>query len=389
VPARFVVLSLCAALLGVAACSSSAKHVASPAVTTVEVSLSHCGRGWTSDTSGWHSFVIHDADSRAAEVSLVDPDSGAVYAAVEPLAAGRSAAMGVELAPGSYAFRCALEDESVVSGPRVLVTGRLPAIAPTAVPPVLPVTQQDLIGPSRAYAAYVTGRLPVLARDVDRIRSNLIRHDRRAAERDWLTAHLDYERLGAAYGAFGAADGAINGLPSGWPKGVRDSRFSGFHRVERDLWHGGSVAQVTREVTALAALVAKLTAGFAAAQVDPLEVSIRAHEITENALQLELTGRTDFGSHSTLATVRANLDGTRTVVSLLTPLLRPRYAALPAAIAALNRAEADLEGLRSGARWPALSALPRPARERVDSDFSELTELLAPIASICEPRRTT
>ncbi len=224
--------------------------------------------------------------------------------------------------------------------------------------------------------------------EVARLAADVRRGDRRAAERDWLVAHLDYERLGAAYGAFGDADGAVNGLPSGLSDGVRDKNFTGFHRVELDLWHGASGSQLSHDAARLRSDLAALRTAFGTAQIDPLEVSIRAHEITENAVQLELTGRTDFGSHSSLATVRANLDGTRTVVGFLTPLLRSRYAGLGATMTALSRAEADLDRFHPATGWTALQSLSRANRERVDSDLSQLTELLAPIASICEPRRT-
>jgi iron uptake system component EfeO len=332
------------------------------------------------------SFSLRDSDSRAAEVSLVDPATGGVYAALEPLGAGRTAAMAVTLGPGSYAFRCAMEDEPVVTGPTVELRGAAPAGAALA---VLPVTAQDLLPATRAYTAYVARRLPVLLTDVGRLHSDLRRGRRALAERDWLTAHLEYERLGAAYGAFGDADGAINGLPSGEPKGLQDKGFTGFHRIEQDLWHGASLTAVERETAALSDQITALRKSFATAQIDPLEVSIRAHEITENALQFELTGRTDFGSHSSLATVSANLAGTRTLLDILTPLLRPRSRALDQASGALARAQADVAAERRGGRWAALQSLPRLRRERIDSDVSELTELLAPVASILEPRRDT
>jgi iron uptake system component EfeO len=363
---------------------SSGSSTTAP-TTRVDISVSQCGRGWSTATSGWQSFTLRDSDSRAAEVTLVDPVTGAVFATLEPLGPGRSADLAVQLDPGRYAFRCAMEDEPVVTGPAVVVTGP-PVAAPAG---VLPVTEQDLLPATRAYTSYVTGRLPELLRSVQRLRADLSRHARAAAERDWLAGHLDYERLGAAYGAFGDADGAINGLPSSWPKGLRDRGFTGFHRIEYDLWHGASFPVLTAEAGDLVHDVAALRAAFRTAQIDPLDVSIRAHEITENALEFELTGRTDFGSHSSLATVDANLAGTRTVVGLLTALLKVRYAGLDATLSALSQAQADVSAQRRDGRWISLTALPQPIRERIDSDLSRLTELLAPVASILEPRRDT
>jgi iron uptake system component EfeO len=359
---------------------------AASGASTVDISVSHCGRGWSGGPTGTRTFTLRDIDSGAAEVTLVAPSTGAVYAALEPLGAGRTAAMTVRLGPGSYAFRCAVEDQPVVTGPTVVLRGPAPAEAAVAVQPV---TSEDLLPATGAYTSYVAGRLPALLRDVDRLTSDLRRHDRATAERDWLTAHLEYERLGAAYRAFGTADAAINGLPVGGPEALRDNGFTGFHRLELDLWHGASYPRLLSESITLARDVRRLHTSFASAQIDPSEVSIRAHEIAENALQVELTGRSDLGSHTSLATVDANLGGTQTLLTILAPLLRPRYAALAQATAQLARARADVAAQDRRGRWTPLASLSRAARQRIDADVSELCELLAPVATILEPRRST
>ena len=352
---RLVIATGLGAALLAGACSSpgsapgGARTGAGSAATTVEISVSHCGQGWTAGRSGWQAFTLRDSDSRAAEVTLVDPTTGAVFASLDPLGPGRTASLSVQLAPGRYAFRCALEDEPVVTGPTVTVTG--PAV--DAPPGVLPVTEQDLLPATKAYEGYVTSQLPGLLRGVQRLSADVARGSRSAAERDWLTAHLAYERLGAAYGAFGDVDAEINGLPSGLPNGVRDTDFTGFHRIEYGLWHGQPLGALRAPAGALVRSVTALRAAFPTAQIDPLDVSIRAHEITENALQFELTGRTDFGSHSALATVAANLDGTRTVLAMLTPLLRARYPALDQTLAALHQAQADLAAQDRRGHWTA------------------------------------
>ena len=160
--------------------------------------------------------------------------------------------------------------------------------------------------------------------------------------------------------------------------------------MEQGLWHGAPVASVRPAADALTDAVRKLQQQMATAQIDPLQISIRAHEITEDALQFELTGRTDFGSNSNLATVRANLEGTATVLDLIKPLLTGRYAQWPQTQGALQRAQADIAVLAgAGGSLPALGGLSRTQRERIDSDISELSERLAPIASILEPRRAS
>ena len=66
-----------------------------------------------------------------------------------------------------------------------------------------------------------------------------------AARTAWLTAHLSWERLGSAYGMFGAYDDEIDGLPFGLAGGVNDPGFTGFYRLEYGLWHGQSAAELT------------------------------------------------------------------------------------------------------------------------------------------------
>lgn len=372
-----------AAILVLAGCSSS-HH--SPARrdngrVTIGVSVTSCGSGWTHPTVGHQDFLLHNTDTRPGEVFLTDARSGAVYAYVDTLGPGTTADMPVDLTGGRYAFRCVMQDEDVVVGPTVTLTGTARVVSPS----VLPVSQQQLIGPTKQYTTYVTRQLPALVTLVDALRADIGRGDLAKARQDWLPAHLLYERLGAAYGAFGDADTAINGLPNGLPGGVDDRDFTGFHRIEYGLWHGQRAAALTPSADALAQAVAGLRKTFPHTQIDPLEVAIRAHEITENALQFELTGQTDFGSGSNLATVGANLDGTSTVLGILKPVLTGRYSALPQLDEALTRATQDVKA-RQG---DPLSKISREQRERIDSDISELSELLAPVAEICEPRRTT
>ncbi|MGN5381690.1 hypothetical protein ACQ4WX_45200 [Streptomyces lasalocidi] len=124
------------------------------------------------------------------------------------------------------------------------------------------------------------------------------------------------------------------------------------------------------------------------ARMDPAQLGLRAHEILENTVQFELTGRTDYGSGSNLATARANLDGTREVLSRLRPLLTTRYTDLPGLDQELDRAQHTLDGFRKSAGWTSLDELTRAQREQSDAVLGDLVERLASVATLCDPRRT-
>ena len=379
------------AALTATACGGGSSHPAATGLaatgptTYVSASSDQCGQGWTKAHPGQQTFVVKDVDIVAGEVYLIDARTRQVYAYLEPVAPDATANLSVDLGSGSYAFECAMSDHDPVSGPTVTVPGSVPQPAP----PVSPVSEEDLIGPTKQYEAYVAGRLPVLATQVAALRADIDRNDLATARTDWLTAHLTYETLGAAYGAFGNADGAINGTTAGLPGGLTDANFTGFHRIEYGLWHGQAAATLRPYVDRLVSDVGALVTAFPSAQIDPLQLSVRAHEITENALQFELTGQTDYGSHSNLATVSANLQGTVVTLDLLKPILTPRFAGLAQLEAAITQDRSDVAATDVHGRWTPLDDLTTRQRELIDSDISELAELLAPVASICEPRRTS
>lgn len=378
---------------GLAGCSSAHRPPASAAPggsgaagsVEIAVSVSACGTGWTSPRPGPQQFVLHNTDTRAGAADLVDPASGAVYAEVEPLGPGTTTTLTADLGSGRYAFRCVMEDEDAVTGPVVTLPGQVRGDTPA----VLPVSQGDLIGATKAYQDYVDRSLPTLLAACRRLVADLAAGDLAAARRDWLPAHLDYLRLGAAYSSFADFDAAIDGRADGLPRGVRDPSWAGLHRLEFGLWQGQPAAVLLPVARALATAVTDLRRAFPSRQIDPLDIAIRAHEITEDALRFALTGRDDYGSHSAVATVRADVDATRTVLGLVRPLLVPRYPGYPDLLAWLDRTQRDVDATRLGGGYPALTAVAPAVRERIDADVSQLAELLAPVASILEPRRTS
>jgi iron uptake system component EfeO len=236
----------------------------------------------------------------------------------------------------------------------------------------------------------VVAGLNTLATDTGALAAAVRSGDRAAAETAWLTAHLGYERLGAAYGAFGDSDGAINGTADGLPGGVADPGFTGFHRLEHGLWHGESLATLVPVADRLDADVHGLLTSFATAQIDPYDIGLRAHEIMENTLEFELTGRTDYGSGTNIATALANLDGSKAVLAELRPLLETRMPNLSDVDAWFDRTEKALTAAaRPDSGWTPVSQLDHTVRQRINAAVSELTELLAPVATITSPRRTS
>ncbi|MEU6341972.1 EfeM/EfeO family lipoprotein [Streptomyces sp. NPDC046977] len=355
---------------------------AGPPHTTVQVSRGACGTGWDDARPGLQVFDLHNSSDVATEVYLEDAASKAVYGEVEDIGPGTTRSLTADIGKGAYAFQCVPDDGDAITGPTVRITSGQGG------PAAAPVSRQDLIPPSIAYQKWVAGGLDRVVRLTGDLRDAVDRGDLAGARKAWLPAHLEYERLGAAYDAFGDADGQINGTDAGLPGGVADPSFTGFHRIEYGLWHGRSAGSLRAPATALVAAVTALRDSWSQARMDPAQLGLRAHEILENTVQFELTGRTDYGSGSNLATARANLDGTREVLSRLRPLLATRYQELPQLDHELDAAQDTLDGLAPDGEWIPLTRLTRAQREKVDAALDELVERLASVATLCEPRRT-
>ncbi|TDD94244.1 EfeM/EfeO family lipoprotein [Actinomadura rubrisoli] len=342
----------------------------------IDAAIGRCGAGWTRPHAGSQTLLVRNGGSAVAEVTLVDAASGAVFAEIEGLAPGTVRPMRVRLGAGAYAFRCADDGAGdPVTGPPVRIGG-----PGRGGPAVLPVGENDLYGPAHAYGRYVTAGLGRLIARTGALRAAVHAGDLDAARAAWTPAHLAYERLGAAYGAFGDLDGAINGLPDGLARGVRDAGFTGFHRLEHGLWHGEAMAALEGPADRLVRDVRALRREFDGARVDPADLPLRAHEILEDTLRFQLTGAADQGSGTTLRTAAANLEGTREVLGVLRPVLRPRFPALAEADSWLDRLDDQLRGRSS------VDALPRERREKLNGTVGRLVELLASVATVAQPR---
>src|SRR5580704_946158 len=317
-------IAVATAAAGVAACS------ASPQANVIAVSTGACGTGWAHPFAGLQTLQLKNESTAAAEVDLIDPANGAVYAEVEALGPGTTAPMQVDVGSGSYAFRCLIEDVDPLTGPVVKVAGHV-----RGAPAILPITSADLLPAAGQYHAYVTAGLQVLTGQTRTLAADVKRGNLAAARAAWLPAHLTYERLGAAYGTFGDYDTEIDGRPDGLPGGLSDPAFTGFYRIEYGLWHGQRARQLAGPAATLDRDVLALRRFWPSMEVDLLDLGLRTHEILENALEFQLTGHDDYGSGTTLATTAANSTGTRELLTILHPLLVPRYPGLPAVYAGL------------------------------------------------------
>lgn len=354
---------------------------ATPATTAVSLTADTCAAEWVAPTTATVTYSVTNSSGRAADVEVVLSSTQDVVAEIEVLGPGTTRSLPVAFGAGTYHWKCRYAGSPTRVSASLPVTGTGPGLAPVTA--LKRTTPADLAPVLATYRAFVGGQLGTLDRQVAALHRDLTGGDRRAAERDWLAAHLTYRRIGAAYGAFGAAGDAVDGLAQGLPGGTADPAFAGFHRVESMLWSGAPLPSVVGPGAALVRAVAALRARLPEFTFEANDVTVRAHEILEDTLRFTLTGQDDYGSGSGFGTARADLDGSRALLLMLRGLLDQRAPRL--AGTALSQMDVLRRALDT-AGGTLVAGAPAAVRHRVNAATGQLLETLAPIPDLLEVR---
>ena len=350
--------------------------------TSVTVNNLSCADGWLPPHSGQREIPVINAGSSVVDVTLLGSNNLLIYGEVEAMAPGTTRTMTAVIPPGRFRLGCTYSENATVYSPIVTVSGA----AVHDAHPYRQVTYSQIAPLVTKYRAEVSAGLAVLATDTDRLRALADTGQLDQAKQAWLIAHLDYARLGAAYDTFGNFNDEIDGRPNGLPLGVADPSWTGFLRLEYALWQNQPAATVASVADQLDIYVHQLVLAFAE-QTTPLnDLSLRTHEILENTLQFELTGETDQGSHTGLATAEANVQGTEMILGVIAPLLERGE---PALLANLRSELYQLAALLNAYQlpdgsWTPVQSLTQAQREQLDGAIGNYLETVSPVPDLLE-----
>ena len=377
-----IVVPALAAGLAIAAMPAAASNAAD----AVTVSKTECAPEFTSAQSGNQTFTVANNSGMAGEINL-DNAAGAVVGEIETLGPGTTAPLSADLGNGAYTFVCLMGSQSATSSQQVQVAAKTATGDPAPVA-VKPVTVAELTPPNTLYQAYAATQLTALASDVAKIKTDLGKKDIAQAKTDWLAAQLDWERVGASYDSFGDLGLAVDGLPSGFVKGVNDPGFTGLHRLEYGLWHGQPAAELLTVTNVLAKNVATVQKNLTSDDLagDPTQLPLRVHEIIEDALRDHLSGIDDEGGNAAYAQTWADTQVDRVVLGDESALINDRDPGLVAtAQSQLSTLDTALLATRTGGgQWQSLTTVSLGQRQHVDAAIGALLETLAVVPDLLE-----
>ncbi len=241
------------------------------------------------------------------------------------------------------------------------------------------------------YRGYVASKLSTLRGQVAALAAAIGSGNLATARSAWVTAHLTWLEIGqddGAYGAFGALGGEIDGLAAGHPLGTADPGFTGFHRIEFDLWSKHDLAAAATDTATLRRLLMRLMKVPLSTYLPATATGIgnwllRPHEVLEDALRDSLTADDDYGSGTDLASITADITAVQKMLTELTPAVDPVAPHLVGdASAELRAVTRVIAATHVNGAWTSIQDLPVRQRQQVDADIDAALETVAPIPDL-------
>jgi hypothetical protein len=268
------------------------------------------------------------------------------------------------------------------------------------VPDLSPVPVAAFDRPVAVYRHYAERWAATLGRDVTPLTAALRAGDRERARRDWATAFSDYLHLGAVYGLL---PGELNDDLAGMPGRIGDPHFVGLHRIEMGLWTGQPVTSLVPLGVKLSSTVDRLKAelpsaavnpqsthvrlarGLVAVTVDPLDFTLRIHEILEDAQRDFMSGLdVPWSGEGVLATA-AGVAATRELLSTVRPIMASRGNAYGTSEYWLIRLGHVFDGLRRrDGSYPTLHQLTPAQLQLVDGTLAGTLNALQAVPATLE-----
>jgi len=193
--------------------------------------------------------------------------------------------------------------------------------------------------PVAVFRRYAERWAATLGHDVVPLTAALRAGNRGLARRDWAAAFSDYLHLGAVYGLL---PGDLNNDLAGMPGEIGDPHFVGLHRIEMGLWTHRPVASLAPLGVKLSSAVdrlraelptaavdpqsthVRLTRGLVAVTVDPLDFTLRIHEILEDAQRDFMSGLDVPWSGAGVLATAAGVAATKELLSTVKPIMTGR-----------------------------------------------------------------
>ncbi|MEA5358648.1 iron uptake system protein EfeO [Amycolatopsis sp., V23-08] len=233
---------------------------------------------------------------------------------------------------------------------------------------------------TKSYADYVANNTAALEEEtgkfVDLVKAGKVDEAKAAYAR----TRIYYERIEPVAEKFGDLDPAIDVREADLEQG---QQFTGFHRLEKDLYVTGLKPDSAQIADKLLTDVKDLVAKSKTLELTALDLANGAKGLLDEVATGKITGEEETFSHTDLWDFQANVDGSKGAIASLRPLLQERDAAL---VSTLDKEFANVQGLldktRVGDGYKLYNQLSQDEIKAFASAVDALSEPLSKVAEV-------
>lgn len=243
-------------------------------------------------------------------------------------------------------------------------------------------TDTRLAEATAGYARYVQSQSGALVQKTTEFTAAVMAGNVDEAKALYPVARTYWERIEPVAETFGDLDPVTDGREDILEPG---QEFTGWHRLERDLWQDGLQPDSAAMAEQLLANVKEVVDRSATVELTPLQLANGAKDLMDEVATGKITGEEDRYSHTDLWDFRANVDGSQAAIAALQPVLADRAPELQAKITTrFDAVEAALETYRRGDGFVLYTDLTpadvRTLSEKVDALAEPLSQVAAVVA---------
>ncbi|MFC3024140.1 iron uptake system protein EfeO [Vibrio zhugei] len=235
-----------------------------------------------------------------------------------------------------------------------------------------------LVEPMTEYKLYVIDEVHDLVQDTRAFTQAVENGDVEKAKSLYAPARIHYERIEPVAELFADLDASMDAREDDYEQGVKDPKFSGFHRIEYALWAKNSTQGMDQFAKQLLSDTQELESRLTKLAFPPSNVVDGAAALIEEVAATKISGEEDRYSHTDLWDFQANIDGAKKIVDLLRQPLKANHAQFLAKVDHnFQRVDAILAKYRQGDGFESYEALSTRDRKALQGPITVLAEELS------------
>jgi iron uptake system component EfeO len=363
-------LAACTTAGGTSGAASSSAAAGGPIA--VQATDTHCVVATTTAPAGTITFQIQNTGSKVTEFYVYGAGDR-IVAEVENIAPGLSRELKVEITePGTFTTAC--KPGMVGDGIRAPFTVTGSAQPGSA--------DQKVAKAITDYQAYVAEQSTELLTGTEAFVTAVKAGDVSKAKALYTPARVPWERIEPVAESFGDLDPKIDGREDVVEEGLP---FTGYHRLEKDLWVDGLKPDSAEIADQLLADVTTIVEKAKGVEFTALSIANGAKELLDEVATTKITGEEERYSHTDLADMKANLQGSQSALEVLRPVITERQAdlagALDRAFTTINQA---LDQYQKGTDYAPLTELTPDQIKDLTVKLDALSEQVAKVSAVVE-----